>query len=317
MNKQELIGHVADRSGLSRNDASRAVETMLEVITSTLKRGDEVRLVGFGTFSVTRRKASSGRNPRTGEPMQIDASSQPKFRRARSSRTRSSSWTGAAAALYPPLPRSSPARRARSSVVEHTLHTGGVVGSNPTAPTMRRSRKRIRRVRRCLGRVGYTSRYAGWKLATRRISFQSVNSMSRPLRRISPCRSMSASTRFTLTEVCPVMSAICCWVKGLAMPLIAAVHASRRFAQEVGDASRRIAPTAIDQPFVADRLIALQQSPEKSAHFRVGVQQRLEILRLADPDLASDDRLDSVMAQPAARKYALAGKPQCDDLPTP
>ena len=80
MNKQELIGHVADRAGLSRNDASRAVETMLEVITSALKRGDEVRLVGFGNFSVTRRKASTGRNPRTGEPMQIAASSQPKFR---------------------------------------------------------------------------------------------------------------------------------------------------------------------------------------------------------------------------------------------
>ena len=80
MNKQELIGHVADRSGLSRNDAARAVETMLEVITSTLKRGDEVRLVGFGNFSVTRRKASTGRNPRTGEPMDIKASSQPKFR---------------------------------------------------------------------------------------------------------------------------------------------------------------------------------------------------------------------------------------------
>ena len=50
MNKQELIGHVADRSGLSRNDAMRAVETMLEVITSTLKRGDEVRLVGLRQF---------------------------------------------------------------------------------------------------------------------------------------------------------------------------------------------------------------------------------------------------------------------------
>ena len=58
MNKQELIGHVADRAGLNRNDAVRAVETMLEVITSALKRGDEVRLVGFGSFSVTRRKPS-------------------------------------------------------------------------------------------------------------------------------------------------------------------------------------------------------------------------------------------------------------------
>ncbi len=80
MNKQELISQVADRAGLNRNDAARAVETMLEVITSTLKRGDEVRLVGFGNFSVTRRKASVGRNPRTGEPLQIESSANPKFR---------------------------------------------------------------------------------------------------------------------------------------------------------------------------------------------------------------------------------------------
>ena len=80
MNKQELIGHVADRAGLSRNDAARAVETMLEVVTSALKRGDEVRLVGFGNFSVTRRKASTGRNPRTGEAISIAASKTPKFR---------------------------------------------------------------------------------------------------------------------------------------------------------------------------------------------------------------------------------------------
>ena len=80
MNKQELIGHVADRAGLNRNDAVRAVETMLEVITDALRRGDEVRLVGFGNFVVTRRKASVGRNPRTGEPLQIDSVAQPKFR---------------------------------------------------------------------------------------------------------------------------------------------------------------------------------------------------------------------------------------------
>jgi DNA-binding protein HU-beta len=67
MNKQDLIGQVADRAGLSRSDTARAVETMLEVVTSALKRGDEVRLVGFGNFSVTRRKASTGRNPRTGD----------------------------------------------------------------------------------------------------------------------------------------------------------------------------------------------------------------------------------------------------------
>ncbi|MBS0503896.1 MAG: HU family DNA-binding protein [Proteobacteria bacterium] len=80
MNKQELIGTVADAAGLGRGDASRAVEAVFDTITSALKRGDEVRLVGFGTFTVTRRKASTGRNPRTGEPMSIKESSQPKFK---------------------------------------------------------------------------------------------------------------------------------------------------------------------------------------------------------------------------------------------
>ena len=80
MNKQELISQVADRAGLNRTDAARAVETMLEIVTATLKRGDEVRLVGFGTFTVARRSASEGRNPRTGEKIQIPASQQPKFK---------------------------------------------------------------------------------------------------------------------------------------------------------------------------------------------------------------------------------------------
>ncbi len=80
MNKQDLIGAVAGSASLSRQDAVRAVETMLATISTALQKGDEVRLVGFGTFSVTRRKASTGRNPRTGEPMAIGESSQPKFR---------------------------------------------------------------------------------------------------------------------------------------------------------------------------------------------------------------------------------------------
>ena len=80
MNKQELIGQVADVSGLGKGDASKAVEAVFDTITASLKKGDEVRLVGFGTFSVTKRKASTGRNPRTGEPMTIKASSQPKFK---------------------------------------------------------------------------------------------------------------------------------------------------------------------------------------------------------------------------------------------
>ncbi|MBB5733525.1 nucleoid DNA-binding protein [Altererythrobacter atlanticus] len=80
MNKNELIGAVADTSGLTRNDATKAVESVFDTITAALSKGDEVRLVGFGTFSVAKRKASTGRNPRTGEPMTIKASTQPKFK---------------------------------------------------------------------------------------------------------------------------------------------------------------------------------------------------------------------------------------------
>lgn len=80
MNKNDLIGAVADASGLSKSQASGAVESVFDAISTALKKGDEVRLVGFGTFSVAKRKASTGRNPRTGEPMKIKASNQPKFK---------------------------------------------------------------------------------------------------------------------------------------------------------------------------------------------------------------------------------------------
>jgi DNA-binding protein HU-beta len=80
MNKQELIATVADNSGLAKSDAIKAVEAVFEAISASLKKGDEVRLVGFGTFSISKRKASTGRNPRTGEPMTIKASTQPKFK---------------------------------------------------------------------------------------------------------------------------------------------------------------------------------------------------------------------------------------------
>jgi DNA-binding protein HU-beta len=80
MNKNDLIAAVSSASGLSKIDSVKAVEGVLQSITSALKAGDEVRLVGFGTFSVAKRQASTGRNPRTGEPMKIKASSQPKFK---------------------------------------------------------------------------------------------------------------------------------------------------------------------------------------------------------------------------------------------
>ena len=80
MNKNDLISQVADDAGLSKADATKAVDAVLDNIAGSLSNGGEVRLVGFGTFSVTHRKATTGRNSRTGEAIQIKASNQPKFK---------------------------------------------------------------------------------------------------------------------------------------------------------------------------------------------------------------------------------------------
>ena len=80
MNKNELIAAVADKTSMSKGDATAAVEAVFDVITGALKEGDEVRVVGFGTFVVTQRKAGKGRNPQTGEEIDIPASKAPKFR---------------------------------------------------------------------------------------------------------------------------------------------------------------------------------------------------------------------------------------------
>ncbi len=80
MNKNDLIASVSTSADLAKGDAGKAVDAVFEAISNALKAGDDVRLVGFGTFSVTRRAASEGRNPRTGEKIQIKASNQPKFK---------------------------------------------------------------------------------------------------------------------------------------------------------------------------------------------------------------------------------------------
>ena len=80
MNKNDLIAVVADSAGLTKADAARAVDSVFDSISDTLAKGTEVRLVGFGTFSVANRAASKGRNPRTGESINIPASKQPKFK---------------------------------------------------------------------------------------------------------------------------------------------------------------------------------------------------------------------------------------------
>ena len=80
MNKNDLVASVAGSASMSKADAGKAVEAVFDSITNSLKGGNEVRLVGFGTFSVANRRASEGRNPRTGERIQIPASKQPKFK---------------------------------------------------------------------------------------------------------------------------------------------------------------------------------------------------------------------------------------------
>ncbi len=80
MNKNDLITTVASSTGLTKADATRAIDSVFESISGSLKKGEEVRLVGFGTFAITHRRATEGRNPRTGEKIQIPAAKLPKFR---------------------------------------------------------------------------------------------------------------------------------------------------------------------------------------------------------------------------------------------
>lgn len=80
MNKAELIDAVAEGADISKAAATRAVDTIIEQITQSLKKGDQVTLVGFGTFAVKARAARTGRNPRTGETINIPASNNPSFK---------------------------------------------------------------------------------------------------------------------------------------------------------------------------------------------------------------------------------------------
>jgi len=80
MNKSELIDAIADGSGLSKADAGRALDAFTTSVTKALKKGQSVSLVGFGTFSVKKRAARTGRNPRTGESIKIKASKNPAFK---------------------------------------------------------------------------------------------------------------------------------------------------------------------------------------------------------------------------------------------
>ncbi len=80
MNKAELVAAMAEKTELSKKDAEKALKAFTEVVAETLKKGDKIQLVGFGTFEVAERAAREGRNPQTGETMKIAASKAPKFK---------------------------------------------------------------------------------------------------------------------------------------------------------------------------------------------------------------------------------------------
>ena len=80
MNKQELVDVVAESADISKAAAGRAVDGMISAISDALSKGDQVSLVGFGTFLVRERAARTGRSPRTGEPIQIAAAKNPSFK---------------------------------------------------------------------------------------------------------------------------------------------------------------------------------------------------------------------------------------------
>lgn len=80
MNKAELIDAIASEAGLSKADAKRSIDAMVDVVSKSLKKGDRVALVGFGSFSVTKRAARKGRNPQTGKEIKIAAKKVVKFK---------------------------------------------------------------------------------------------------------------------------------------------------------------------------------------------------------------------------------------------
>lgn len=80
MNKAELIAAVSEKAELSKKDAEKAVKALTDVISEELVKGEKIQLVGFGTFEVSERAAREGRNPKTGEVMNIPASKTPKFK---------------------------------------------------------------------------------------------------------------------------------------------------------------------------------------------------------------------------------------------
>ena len=138
MNKKDLIAHVAEAANLSLADAATLVDAVLDGITEALSRGEEVRLVRFGTFWVAHRSARQGRNPRTGKPVNIPASNQPKFRagkglKAAVNKPESSSQGGTGEKS--PLPEQSAAARPmnKNDLIAHVAEAANLSLSDAAA----------------------------------------------------------------------------------------------------------------------------------------------------------------------------------------
>ncbi|OED38324.1 DNA-binding protein HU [Chromatiales bacterium (ex Bugula neritina AB1)] len=80
MNKTEFVDAIADKADVQKSDAAKMIDAMVEVIGDTLKKDEQITLIGFGTFMVSKREARKGRNPRTGEEIDIAASNVPRFK---------------------------------------------------------------------------------------------------------------------------------------------------------------------------------------------------------------------------------------------
>ena len=119
MNKADLIDAVAEDSDLTKTSAARALDSAIENITNALKGGNSVTLVGFGTFTVRQREARMGRNPRTGEPIQIKASRVPGFKAGKALKD-ALNWR---------------ALGCLAQLGERRPYKASVGGSNPSAPT--------------------------------------------------------------------------------------------------------------------------------------------------------------------------------------
>ncbi len=132
MNKTELVAAVAEKAGISKSDAEKALNAFTSVVTKELKNGERIQLVGFGTFETAKRKAREGKNPQTGEKISIPSSLLPKFKPGKSLKD---AVNGKAYSLFlhnPLIPPLGEGSGPLAQSVERRPHKLLVVGSSPS-----------------------------------------------------------------------------------------------------------------------------------------------------------------------------------------